>query len=82
MAGFGSVTWREFQPIVVDAVQGKKGWTPTLKLGSRRILRFPEENTSDVANEKVAEFVRALNWQMGVPTLMTNGLLAKSHETH
>jgi len=82
MAGLGSVTWREFQPITVDTVLGRSGWSATLKLGSRRIVRFRAENTSEATTDKVTDFVRALNWQMGVPLFTVNRLAQMDGSTY
>jgi len=69
IAGKGGIAWLESQPVVIETVNGKVGGAAILKLGPRRIVRFPEERSSEAAAAKVEEFVRALNWQMGVPTL-------------
>lgn len=68
-AGGGGIAKSDAMPIMIKAKRQTNGFAPELWFGARRFAVLPPEQTEDIATRKALPFVRALNWDMGVPIL-------------
>jgi hypothetical protein len=69
IAGSGGIAVLQPLPVMIKTKRQENGFASELWFGSRRFAVLPTEQTEDVAARKPLPFVRALNWEMGIPIL-------------
>jgi hypothetical protein len=73
-AGFGGISVTGAYPVLIETKRKADGWEASLKFGSQVFGSFGSYPTAETAVAAVGPFVRALNWEMGLPILMGEGL--------